>query len=183
MARAFAARDARYDGRFVGAVRTTGIYCRPSCSCRKPRPENVRFFRSGAAAAAAGFRPCKRCRPELAGGPREAAARLAAASAALARREPGRAWTPAALARALAVSESVLLRAFRAAGAGTPMSAVRRARLARARVALAGGATVLEAALDAGYRSPSAFTRAFRALTGSTPSAWRRNGRTPGRNR
>src|SRR4051812_6841919 len=56
-------RDAGADGRFVFAVSTTGIYCRPSCPSRRPRPENVRFFPLPEAAERAGFRACKRCRP------------------------------------------------------------------------------------------------------------------------
>ncbi len=62
--RALEARDARFDGRFFVAVRTTGVYCRPICPARTPRLENVEFFASAAAAQAAGFRPCLRCRPE-----------------------------------------------------------------------------------------------------------------------
>ncbi|MBD8078743.1 Ada metal-binding domain-containing protein [Cellulosimicrobium arenosum] len=62
--RAIASRDRRFDGQFITAVRTTGIYCRPSCPARTPRPENVRFFRTSAAAHDAGFRACKRCLPE-----------------------------------------------------------------------------------------------------------------------
>ena len=62
--RARQARDARFDGRFYIGVLTTGVYCRPICPVRQPRRENVRFFRSAAAAAEAGFRPCLRCRPE-----------------------------------------------------------------------------------------------------------------------
>lgn len=61
-------RDARFDGRFFIAVATTGIYCRPICPAIMPRPENVRFFVSAAAAAEAGFRPCLRCRPEASPG-------------------------------------------------------------------------------------------------------------------
>ncbi|HKQ56467.1 MAG TPA: Ada metal-binding domain-containing protein, partial [Candidatus Eisenbacteria bacterium] len=80
---AFVSRDPRWDGRFVTAVRTTGIYCRPTCTCRKPLRRNVRFFRSADAAARAGFRPCKRCRPELAGGASEADRRLASKALAL----------------------------------------------------------------------------------------------------
>jgi AraC family transcriptional regulator of adaptative response/methylated-DNA-[protein]-cysteine methyltransferase len=59
-------RDSRADGAFYYAVRTTRIYCRPSCGARLPRRENVQFFASSAAAERAGFRPCKRCRPNLA---------------------------------------------------------------------------------------------------------------------
>ena len=59
-------RDARFDGRLFVGVTSTGIYCRPVCPARTPKPENCRFFDSAAAAHAAGFRPCLRCRPESA---------------------------------------------------------------------------------------------------------------------
>src|SRR5215204_3454775 len=64
--RALGARDRRFDGRFFIAVRTTGIYCRPICPARTPKPENVTFFTTPAAAEEAGYRPCRRCRPETA---------------------------------------------------------------------------------------------------------------------
>ena len=66
--RAIAARDARFDGQFVTAVRTTGIYCRPSCPARTPRPTNVTFYLTSAAAHDAGYRACKRCLPEASPG-------------------------------------------------------------------------------------------------------------------
>src|SRR5690606_3657873 len=62
--RAIASRDRRFDGQCITAVRSTGIYCRPSCPARTPRPENVTFFRTSAAAHEAGYRACKRCLPE-----------------------------------------------------------------------------------------------------------------------
>ncbi|RYJ05702.1 MAG: methylphosphotriester-DNA--protein-cysteine methyltransferase family protein, partial [Actinomycetales bacterium] len=62
--RAVEARDPRFDGVFYTAVRTTGIYCRPSCPARTPRTENVQFYASAAAAQDAGFRACRRCRPD-----------------------------------------------------------------------------------------------------------------------
>src|SRR6187399_1100608 len=61
---AIIARDASADGQFFYAVATTGVYCRPSCAARLPRPENVSFHRSTAAAEQAGFRACKRCTPD-----------------------------------------------------------------------------------------------------------------------
>src|SRR6185503_19630262 len=61
-------RDARFDGLFFTAVTSTRIYCRPVCPAPAPKPENVRYYASAAAAEAAGFRPCLRCRPELAPG-------------------------------------------------------------------------------------------------------------------
>jgi AraC family transcriptional regulator, regulatory protein of adaptative response / DNA-3-methyladenine glycosylase II len=66
--RARLSRDARFDGLFFIAVRSTGIYCRPVCPAPTAKPENVRFFNTAAAAEGAGFRPCLRCRPELAPG-------------------------------------------------------------------------------------------------------------------
>src|SRR5689334_13564857 len=68
MYRALLVRDAAYDGLFVAAIRTTGIFCRPTCPARKPRFENVAFFPNPGDARRAGFRPCKRCRPEEAPG-------------------------------------------------------------------------------------------------------------------
>ncbi|GAA0945523.1 hypothetical protein GCM10009558_060750 [Virgisporangium aurantiacum] len=62
--RAMSSRDGRFDGRFVVAVTSTHVYCRPSCPSRTPRRENCRFFRVPAAAEAAGFRACRRCRPD-----------------------------------------------------------------------------------------------------------------------
>src|SRR4029450_9361567 len=61
---AVCARDASADGQFVYSVRTTGVYCRPSCAARAARPENVEFHVSAQAAERAGFRPCKRCKPD-----------------------------------------------------------------------------------------------------------------------
>jgi AraC family transcriptional regulator of adaptative response / DNA-3-methyladenine glycosylase II len=60
------ARDYRFDGKFIVAVKTTGIYCRPICPARPPKLENIEFFRDAAAAEKAGYRPCLRCRPECA---------------------------------------------------------------------------------------------------------------------
>lgn len=62
--RVAAERDDRYDGFFVFAVRTTGVYCRPFCPARRPKRENAVFFDRPEAAKGAGFRPCKRCRPQ-----------------------------------------------------------------------------------------------------------------------
>src|SRR5690606_21106526 len=68
MLAAFERRDAGYEGVFVTAVRTTGVFCRPTCPARRPRPENVEFFTSAREALTAGYRPCLRCRPLEAAG-------------------------------------------------------------------------------------------------------------------
>jgi methylphosphotriester-DNA--protein-cysteine methyltransferase len=169
MWQAFLARDARWDGRFVAAVRTTGVFCRPTCTCRKPLRPNVRFFRTSAAAARAGYRPCKRCRPEMAGGVREADRRLAAHAIALFRQAPGEAWPVARVARALAMSPSSFARHFRAGAGTTPARALTGVRLERARTMLARGDRVLDVALELGFGSGSALTRAWRRRFGAAP--------------
>jgi len=181
---AFSGRDARYDGRFVSAVRTTGIFCRPSCTCRKPRPERVVFFRTSEAAARAGFRPCKRCRPELAGGTGEADRRMAERARAFVRAHAEERLTLARLARSLAMSPSNFARRFRAAAGVAPMRAVADVRAERAeRLLLTTGRGVLEVALESGFGSAAALVRAFRRRTGLTPSAWRARRNTKGGSR
>src|SRR6476659_6826660 len=71
---AFMRRDRAWDGRVIGAVKTTGIYCKPSCPAKRPRRENVEFFATGDEALAAGYRPCMRCKPDEVGRDREAVA-------------------------------------------------------------------------------------------------------------
>src|SRR5215203_6510537 len=94
---AVATRDPRADGAFVYAVRSTGIYCRPSCPSRRPRRDRVEYFVGGAEAVAAGYRACRRCDPEgVAPGP--VARKVAVALAQLERAEPGDATSLAALA-------------------------------------------------------------------------------------
>ncbi len=83
-------RDASFDGRVILAVRTTGIYCRPSCPARKPRRENVAFFALPELARRAGYRPCKRCRPLDAGGGQQDPGRRAARNLGRAPRASGR---------------------------------------------------------------------------------------------
>src|SRR5437660_3940979 len=71
---AFERRDRSWDGRIIGAVKTTGIYCKPSCPARRPKRENVEFFASGEEARAAGYRSCMRCKPDEVGRDRQAVA-------------------------------------------------------------------------------------------------------------
>jgi methylphosphotriester-DNA--protein-cysteine methyltransferase len=179
--RAVLARDPRFDGRVWMAVRSTGIYCLPSCRSRRPRRENVRFFASAAEAERAGFRACRRCRPELAGGRRglERAelerwlARIAAEDAPLAE-----------LLRAGGVSRARLYRLFRRHLDEGPRRARARVRLEHAcRLLAAPGGTVAEAAFAAGFGSLATFYRWFRRTTGATPSAWRARARKVRRNR
>ncbi len=174
MWRAFLGKDARFDGRFYTAVRTTGVFCRPSCTCRKPRPHNVEYYPSADEAARAGYRPCKRCRPELAGGSAEAERRFAERALAAMRARLGEPVSLAELASAVAASPSAFARRFRAADGRSPMRALADLRAERAEALLeAPSCTVLQAALEAGFGSVSSFSRAFRRRTGMAPSVWR----------
>ena len=173
---AFNRGDRHYDGRFVTAVRTTGIFCRPSCTCRKPRRENVLFYPSPAQAARAGYRPCKRCRPELRGGPAEADRAMAQAALAYMRANLESTIYAKDVAAAVAVSPSHFARRFRAADGRTPMRALADLRAERAETLLRRESVpVLDAAFGAGFQSSSAFVRAFRRRTGLPPAAWRRS--------
>lgn len=171
---AYASRDARFDRLFVAAVRTTGVFCRPSCSCRRPRPERVEYFPSPQAAESAGYRACKRCRPDLRGGVMEAERRFAERVLHVMEARLEEPVSMRELAAAVGVSTSSFAHRFRAADGRSPMRALGDLRIERARALLSGSeASVLETALRAGFQSLSAFTRAFRQRTGFAPSMWR----------
>lgn len=165
-------RDRGQDGRFVTGVLTTGIYCRPSCAARHPRRENVRFFPSGAEAAAAGLRACLRCRPD------EVARDAAAIAAALRLIDGAEAPPPLdALAAAAGYSPFHFHRLFKRATGVTP-AAYARARRARTMTeTLAADGRVTDAIYEAGYSGPARFYAEARDRLGMTPSVWRDGGR------
>jgi AraC family transcriptional regulator of adaptative response / DNA-3-methyladenine glycosylase II len=175
-------RDARFDGRLFVGVTSTGIYCRPVCRVRTPRPANCRFFASHAAAEAAGFRPCLRCRPELAPGfaPIDAAPRFIAAAARLIDELPGEGAVLGRLAARLGVGERHLRRIFQAELGVSPARFVRTRRLLLAKQLLTETTLpVGELALAAGFSSLRAFNEAFRRDYQLSPGAFRR-GAGPG---
>lgn len=165
-------RDASYDGRFVYAVITTGVYCRPSCAARPARPENLRFFPGAAAAAAAGFRPCKRCRPD------EALPRLEALSEVARHIEQNshERLPLADLAARVGLSPARFQRAFKAAFGVSPKAYQDAARVRALKSALKRGGDVTSAIHEAGFGSSSrVYGRAARNI-GMTPSAYRAGG-------
>ena len=167
MLAAFTGRDGSYDGLFVAAVRTTGIFCRCSCPARKPDPRNVEFFAHAGTALAAGYRPCLRCRPLDPGG--AAPAWLSVLLADL-ERDPRRRWTDADLTAAGLRPEAVR-RWFRRRFGMTFHGYARARRLAAAVGDLQQGAPVTDAAFDHGYESLSGFSDAVRNLIGASPGA------------
>lgn len=165
------ARDPAADGQFFYSVRSTGVYCRPSCGARQPRPENVAFHASAADAEAAGFRPCRRCHPDR---PDPHAALIAELC-----RFIDAADTPpslAVLAARAGFSPHHLHRLFRTVTGLTPRAYAAAGRARRLRDALAGSRPVTAAILDAGYPSPGRFYAESGALLGMTPTAWRAGG-------
>lgn len=165
--------DARYDRVFLVGVRSTGIYCVPSCRARKPRRENVRFFVDRASAERAGFRPCRKCRPELAGGRRALEqSLLRRARALLNGQEPVPAKEVAALT---GVSVYRLNRLFKRHLERTPHHDRMGTRVARASALLAETTqSLLEICFEVGFQSVSSFYRWFRRLAHTTPGAYRR---------
>jgi len=150
-------RDARYDGRFVFAVRSTGIFCRPSCPARRPLRANVQFHADPASAAAAGFRPCQRCSPQGASPAEQLDALVSAACELL--DNPEQRLTLAELAARIGLSASHLSRAFKARTGLTPHAWVNARRQQRLHAALPEATSVLAAALHAGYPDGRALYR------------------------
>jgi AraC family transcriptional regulator of adaptative response / DNA-3-methyladenine glycosylase II len=178
--KAVTARDPRFDGWIFSGVKTTGIYCRPSCPARTPKRENVRFFSSAAAAQAAGFRACKRCRPEVAPGSPEwdrradlvgRAVRLIADG--VVDREGVR-----GLARRLGYSERHLHRQLVAVVGAGPIE-LARAQRAHTAVALLETTElpIIEVAFAAGFRSVRQFNETVRQVYDRTPSELRARAR------
>ena len=164
---AFLRRDPAYEGVFITAVRTTGIFCRTTCTARKPNPENVEFYGSSRDALMAGYRPCRRCRPlrPLGEAPRWLSPILEAVDA-----DPTRRWKDQDL-RELGVDPTRVRRWFQAHHGMTFHGYSRARRLGAALGQIQDGQDVTRSAFDAGYDSVSGFSEAFRKLAGAPPSS------------
>jgi len=176
--RAIAVRDARFDGRLFIGVKTTGIYCRPICPARTPRPENVVFFLTAAAAHEAGFRPCLRCRPETS--PDLGAWRGASntVSRALALVEMGALDEASvdALASRVGVGERQLRRLFQQHLGASPIAVAQSRRVLLAKQLIhETRLPMTEIAMAAGYGSLRRFNDTFQALFRRPPTALRRS--------
>jgi AraC family transcriptional regulator of adaptative response/methylated-DNA-[protein]-cysteine methyltransferase len=167
MVDAFFRKDASFDGIFVTAVRTTGIFCRPSCSARKPNRENISFFPTPADALQAGYRPCKRCEPM--GGDRSDPDWLSDLLAEV-DADPTRRWTDSDL-RARGLSPERVRRWFQKHHGMTFHAYSRALRLGSALGWMQEGDGVTTAAFSSGYESLSGFNEAFRRYFGSNPTA------------
>ncbi|MDO8789291.1 MAG: bifunctional DNA-binding transcriptional regulator/O6-methylguanine-DNA methyltransferase Ada [Sulfuritalea sp.] len=168
------ARDPAADGSFFYSVRTTGVYCRPSCASRTARPENVEFHPSAAAAERAGFRPCKRCRPDRADTPGHHAALLAELCRLIESAE--QAPSLQQLAERAGLSPWHLHRVFKATVGLTPKAYAAAHRARRVRAELERGESVTAAIYEAGYNSSGRFYAASNQVLGMTPGRFRAGG-------
>ena len=166
LVKAFLGRDESYEGIFVTAVKTTGIFCRPTCPARKPKPENVEFFSSCREALTAGYRPCKRCTPLSQPGrtPAWLAPLLDAVD-----RSPARRWRDVDL-RQLGLEPSRVARWFKTRHGMTFHTYSRTRRLTEALGHIRAGGNVTQAAGDIGYDSLSGFNEAFQKFAGQAPT-------------
>lgn len=174
--RARLARDARFDGLFFTAVRSTGIYCRPVCPAPAPKPSNVTYYANAAAAAAAGYRPCLRCRPELSPAAQQRIDEDAVRRA-LDLIHDGflQGATVAALSARVGISARQLQRLFVAALGVTPQQLHANQRLLQAKQLLTETRLpVTDVALAAGFNSLRRFNDAFLGGCGMPPTAIRR---------
>src|SRR5256885_13719833 len=167
-------RDARADGKFVLAVRSTHIYCRPSCPARRPLRRNVVFFRNGTDAERQGFRACKRCRPNEVAGP---VALVERASRELAKFGEDESIRFAALAKRLSTTPGTLRRAFLQATGLRPRDLAAALRVARFKKMLREGKNIADALYETGYGSTSRVYESSNAQLGMTPATYRKGGK------
>ena len=170
------ARDARSDGAFVYAVRSTGIYGRPSCASRRPRRERVAFFPDAEAAERAGYRACRRCRPAEAGAAPDPWLPKIERACELLARESGRRVTLRAIGKRLGATSFQVQRQFKRITGMTPREYVDAVRLDRLKRDLRKGARVTDALYGAGYGSSSRLYERAPARLGMTPAAYSRGG-------
>lgn len=165
MYRALVRRDASYEGVFYLGVRTTGIFCRPTCPARKPKRENVEFFASTREALTAGYRPCRRCRPMK---PSGAAPRWLEGLLRDIDEDPARRWKDADLQDA-GLDPARVRRWFKRHHGMTFHAYQRARRLGLALGQIRNGDDIMGTAYDHGYESLSGFRDAFAHLFGETP--------------
>ena len=168
------ARQGADGGKFYYSVKTTGVYCRPSCAARLARPENVRFHATCREAEKAGFRPCKRCKPDRPSLVEEHATKITAICRLIEQSdEPPRLNKLAAEA---GLSVFHFHRVFKALTGVTPNDYAKANMAKRVRRKLGEGSSVTEAIYDAGYNSNSRFYETSNQMLGMTPSKFRAGG-------
>src|SRR5438309_451231 len=172
--RATITRDARADGTFVLAVRSTHIYCRSSCPARRPLRRNVVFFHTGAEAEKQGFRPCRRCRPNEVAGP---VALVSRATQELRKVGQEESLRFAALAAKLGTTPGTLRRAFLQVTGLRPRDLAAALRLDTFKKLLRNGRSIADALYETGYGSTSRVYERSDAQLGMTPATYQKGGK------
>jgi AraC family transcriptional regulator, regulatory protein of adaptative response / methylated-DNA-[protein]-cysteine methyltransferase len=168
-------RDARFEGLLVYAVRSTGIYCKPTCPSRRPRRENVLFFHDVAQAEAAGFRACRRCHPQDAISQNEQV-NVTRQACALMDASPDQPPSLDALSQELHLSASHLQRVFKSVLGITPRQYAANQKLATFKQHVRAGSDVTTALYDSGYSSTSRLYEGVTQRMGMTPASYRQGG-------
>ncbi|SFT00425.1 bifunctional transcriptional activator/DNA repair enzyme AdaA [Marininema halotolerans] len=169
-------RDTRYDGQYYVGIVSTGIFCRPSCRSRTPKPENVRVYPSMDEARQAGFRPCKRCRPDHPS-PHGPDAKLAQTIKGLIQQRYQENWTLTIFADELKISPYHLQRVFRRVTGTTPAKELLHTRVTVAKQLLSQShSSITSIAKKVGYQNTSHFSAVFKKNVGCTPQEFRENG-------
>jgi AraC family transcriptional regulator of adaptative response / DNA-3-methyladenine glycosylase II len=170
----FLAGDPAYNGRFFTGVKTTGIYCLPSCRARKPKRANIAFYPTAESARAAGFRPCKKCHPDDFARGADLVLETIETVVAEVRADPAAFPNVRSIVRRTGFGSTRAFELFRQHYHTTPADLLSRARVAAAgRRLLNSSATLAAVALEVGYESLSAFHENFRQITGLTPGVYR----------
>jgi AraC family transcriptional regulator of adaptative response/methylated-DNA-[protein]-cysteine methyltransferase len=168
------ARDAKADGKFFYSVKTTGVYCRPSCGARLARPENLQYHLTCEDAEKAGFRACKRCKPNLIDRAAENSGKIANACRLIERAEK----TPALkqLAQHAGMSPFHFHRTFKSLTGLTPAAYAKAHSNQRVRASLERSNSVTSAIYDAGFNSSGRFYENTNRVLGMSPSKFRKGG-------
>jgi len=174
--RAVEGRDRRYDGRLVYAVHTTRVYCKPSCSSRRAKRENVTFFANANEAELAGYRACRRCRPDQGPESLDDAAAVVQAARAFLDRHADHVVSLAELAAHTGMSASHLQRTFKEHVGISPKAYQDARRVRHFKARLRAGDTVSRATYEAGFGSSSRVYERADDLLGMTPASYRRGG-------
>src|SRR5262252_10826124 len=169
---AVASRDAGMDGAFVYGVRSTGIYCRPSCPSRRPLRRNTLFFRTNEEAESFGYRPCRRCRPQE----QDESASLVRRATAILAENTEESVGIGSLAAQLKTSGAKLRRAFHRSTGLSPREFSQALRLERLKKLLRDGANITEALYECGYGSSSRLYEKTNSQLGMTPASYRKGG-------
>ncbi len=165
---ALIARDAAYDGRAYVGVTSTGIFCRLTCPARKPKPKNCQFYGTIGECIESGFRACKRCHPMAPAGETDPAIQTLLKAL---EDDPARRWGEGDIV-GLGFDPSTIRRSFKRNFGMTFLEMARQRRLRDGFTTLSDGGRVIDAQLDAGFSSPSAFRAAFAKLLGTTPASF-----------